>query len=190
MLNDHLFSDTQHEGTLWICVFFIISIYRRRILFFHHVCLFAPSIKSMWSSRFLRRLVLRTACSWYVRARNSLFKFCKRCGCAWVTICTIICLSYFHEGISSTPESLEPLLGPRTALNSGDEYCENNNSNNMSPLLNNHFSKTRGVTGNLEYAADGWRCIVQVGRAAAWMHVFTLTLTRTCTRTHAHIVLL
>ena len=66
--------------------------------YFHPVYLvFFFWVVCMWSSRFLWRLVQRTACIWYVRARTSFFMFCLRCRSASesVIVCTALWLFYF-----------------------------------------------------------------------------------------------
>ena len=63
--------------------------FRFRFRLFDVELLFASGLfclGSIWSSRFLWRLVQRTACIWYVRARTSFFMFRLRCRCAWVII--------------------------------------------------------------------------------------------------------
>ena len=114
----------------WMCDFFrfLISIFRRRVV------IFIPSIfclGSMWSSWFLWRLVLqRTLCIWYVpyvydtyAGGPPFFMFCLRCRwmCFSHRVYHVLLVLFFHRGISSTPELLEPVLRPRTALHCGDE---------------------------------------------------------------------
>ena len=72
-----------------VCVFFFRFWFR----FFDVELLFSSGLflqGSMWSSRFLWRLVQRAACIWYVRARTSLFVFVwGRCRCASVIMCNV-----------------------------------------------------------------------------------------------------
>ena len=73
------------------------------IVFFYVESFFSSCpLGNMWSSRFLSRLVQRTACIWYVRARNSLLGF------AWgVDVLELSCALLFAGYIF--PEVFLPL---------------------------------------------------------------------------------
>ena len=110
---------------VWICDFFDFHFeFSTLSCYFHHPVYFFLGVY-VWSYRFLWRLLQRTACIWYVRARTSFFMFGLRCRCASVIMCATLCLfDFFCRGIfllPLTPELLEPVLRPRTTLCCGDE---------------------------------------------------------------------
>ena len=112
----------------WSCDFLL------RFRFFDVELLFSSCLfflGSMWSSRFLWRLVQRTACIWYVRARTSLFIFSLRFLLVLQLSCVLLLACFL------SPRYFPPLQNYWTLSCDHGLHCivamserENNNHNN------------------------------------------------------------
>ena len=79
---------------------------------------------------------------------------------------------FFYRGISSTPELLEPVLRPRTAL-----YCENNNNNSSNNNDNNNNNNNDNYIVSIVHRCAGSRVddvLVLYTTGTTYIHTYYL----------------
>ena len=109
----------------WMCDFcysFITMFRRGVVIFILSISSYFFWVVYVWSSPFLWRIAQRTACISYVRVR-SFFFFWIIWGVNMVQFLWVLLFAcfIFPRGIYSSPELLEPVLRPRTALYSAHQ---------------------------------------------------------------------